>query len=317
MTTKEEAQIAVNWLNMVNPNNDPIKRTILSALQSHIAAQTDDAREVFEKEYSTGEPLIDAESLSRRPDGEYEVALARLCFKWFLKGRAATAPKHSPSQWLNLFKLVANGTWTPEQAVEHMIDSVPECVQPEIANSLTDCESMMILDGNNPLANTDAKPAEKLRSLIDDYISLKGNAEKLAGALRSYPTDDKYWNETAKPAIAEYDKQRGGLSPALNLAWRNTKIRQREGVIVNTTDTEMTMKEQLANVREAMDWNWLDEIEPPPLDVSNLMDEAFSILDTIEQDRNDERKHDYLQGYDAGFIDGYKKGEITAAQGKT
>ena len=51
-----------------------------------------EAREAFEMEYKTGEPLIDIESLARRQDGEYETALARLCFKWFSKGQALQRP---------------------------------------------------------------------------------------------------------------------------------------------------------------------------------------------------------------------------------
>lgn len=69
------------------------------ALQSQIDAKpVDDAaqaeptdaevREAFERDYSCGDPLIDGESLARNSDGTYETALARLCFKWFGKGRA-------------------------------------------------------------------------------------------------------------------------------------------------------------------------------------------------------------------------------------
>lgn len=50
---------------------------------------TDTVREKFEKEYSSGDLCCDAISLARREDGEYEQALARMCFKWFCKGGAA------------------------------------------------------------------------------------------------------------------------------------------------------------------------------------------------------------------------------------
>lgn len=51
---------------------------------------TDTMREKFEKEYSSGDLCCDAISLARREDGEYEQALARMCFKWFCKGSAAS-----------------------------------------------------------------------------------------------------------------------------------------------------------------------------------------------------------------------------------
>lgn len=43
----------------------------------------------FERQYASGDDVSDAISLARRDDGEYEQALARLCFKWFCKGRTA------------------------------------------------------------------------------------------------------------------------------------------------------------------------------------------------------------------------------------
>lgn len=46
-------------------------------------------REAFELQYASGDYASDAISLARRQDGEYEQALARLCFKWFCKGRKA------------------------------------------------------------------------------------------------------------------------------------------------------------------------------------------------------------------------------------
>ena len=48
-----------------------------------------DIRKDFEAVYSTGESIIDAHSLAMRDDGEYEQALARLCFKYFSKGYQA------------------------------------------------------------------------------------------------------------------------------------------------------------------------------------------------------------------------------------
>jgi len=49
----------------------------------------DGEREKFEKEYASGDAVSDAISLARREDGEYEQALARMCFKWFRKGHEA------------------------------------------------------------------------------------------------------------------------------------------------------------------------------------------------------------------------------------
>lgn len=40
-----------------------------------------------------------------------------------------SVPLYTDQQWLNLFRTVADGTWTPEQAVEHMKDDVVECVK--------------------------------------------------------------------------------------------------------------------------------------------------------------------------------------------
>lgn len=48
-------------------------------------------REAFEATYSSGDVISDAMSLARRGDGEYEQSLARLCFKWFCRGRACSA----------------------------------------------------------------------------------------------------------------------------------------------------------------------------------------------------------------------------------
>lgn len=50
---------------------------------------TDKQREAFEREYATGDAVSDSISLARREDGEYEQALARMCFKWFCKGQKA------------------------------------------------------------------------------------------------------------------------------------------------------------------------------------------------------------------------------------
>lgn len=46
-------------------------------------------REEFEVKYGTGDRLVDSISLAIREDGEYEQALARLCFKWFSHGHRA------------------------------------------------------------------------------------------------------------------------------------------------------------------------------------------------------------------------------------
>ncbi len=45
-----------------------------------------ECREAFEAQYASGDGFSDAISLARREDGEYEQALARMCFKWFCKG---------------------------------------------------------------------------------------------------------------------------------------------------------------------------------------------------------------------------------------
>lgn len=50
---------------------------------------TDTQREAFEREYATGDIVCDSISLARREDGEYERALARMCFKWFCNGQKA------------------------------------------------------------------------------------------------------------------------------------------------------------------------------------------------------------------------------------
>lgn len=42
---------------------------------------------------------------------------------------AASTPKFTEEQWLNLFRTVAARTWTPEQAVEHMKTDVSACVR--------------------------------------------------------------------------------------------------------------------------------------------------------------------------------------------
>jgi hypothetical protein len=52
---------------------------------------TDKTREAFEAQYASGDAFSDAISLARRDDGEYEQALARMCYKWFCKGQAATS----------------------------------------------------------------------------------------------------------------------------------------------------------------------------------------------------------------------------------
>lgn len=48
-------------------------------------------REAFEREYASGDCVSDAISLARRDDGDYEQALARMCYKWFCKGKAASS----------------------------------------------------------------------------------------------------------------------------------------------------------------------------------------------------------------------------------
>lgn len=50
----------------------------------------DRVREAFERDYACGDEIIDALSLCRNPDGTYQQALARMCYKWFCKGRAST-----------------------------------------------------------------------------------------------------------------------------------------------------------------------------------------------------------------------------------
>jgi hypothetical protein len=52
---------------------------------------SDTVREKFEQEYKCGDECIDALSLCTNPDGTYQQALARMCFKWFCKGQAAQA----------------------------------------------------------------------------------------------------------------------------------------------------------------------------------------------------------------------------------
>lgn len=47
----------------------------------------EEQRAAFEREYATGDAVSDSISLARREDGEYEQALARMCFKWFCKGQ--------------------------------------------------------------------------------------------------------------------------------------------------------------------------------------------------------------------------------------
>lgn len=47
---------------------------------------SDEMREAFEREQCTGDVVSDAITLSRREDGEYEHAWARVCWKWFKKG---------------------------------------------------------------------------------------------------------------------------------------------------------------------------------------------------------------------------------------
>lgn len=47
-------------------------------------------RQEFEAKYSSGDVISDAMSLARRDDGEYEQSLARLCFKWFCRGRVCS-----------------------------------------------------------------------------------------------------------------------------------------------------------------------------------------------------------------------------------
>lgn len=49
----------------------------------------DKVKQDFGAAYSSGDTICDAMSLARRDDGEYKQALARLCYKWFIKGRAA------------------------------------------------------------------------------------------------------------------------------------------------------------------------------------------------------------------------------------
>lgn len=68
----------------------------------------DKIREAFEREYSMGDVMGDAISMARREDGEYEQALARLCFKWFCKGQAALASKTQVTEEFTQAKLNAN-----------------------------------------------------------------------------------------------------------------------------------------------------------------------------------------------------------------
>lgn len=92
-----------------SPADAELDEQIEQALTAHEAAKAaapDDVREAFEASYRTGESYLDAESLARRPDGEYEAALARLCFKWFGLGHAAALrqPQGVPREVVDALK---------------------------------------------------------------------------------------------------------------------------------------------------------------------------------------------------------------------
>lgn len=91
---------------------------------------------------------------------------------------AATSPKqYTTEQWLNLFKTVAKGTWTPEQAVQHMNDSVPECVQNDIAEKLAGATRGLLLmcEGENfPLKAEHMMPMTEARKQLTAYQAAKG-----------------------------------------------------------------------------------------------------------------------------------------------
>lgn len=68
-------------------------------------------RKEFESMYSVGDRIVDSHSLAMREDGEYEQALARMCFKWFSRGYQVAARERDEligklliamdKQWLN------------------------------------------------------------------------------------------------------------------------------------------------------------------------------------------------------------------------
>lgn len=72
-----------------DPDGDIMWRAGIARAATMLLRQSGgDTRERFEREYGCGDPISDAMSLARREDGEYEQSLARLCFRWFCKGRS-------------------------------------------------------------------------------------------------------------------------------------------------------------------------------------------------------------------------------------
>ena len=58
-------------------------------------------RAAFEREYASRAEFVDAISLCKNPDGTYQQALARMCFKWFCKGQAAKADSRAINEALD------------------------------------------------------------------------------------------------------------------------------------------------------------------------------------------------------------------------
>ena len=71
-------------------------------------------------------------------DDETVSEFRKRVLRWYadnfqIVAQALTAPPQVPQrteqEWLNLFRLVAKGTWSPETALKHLMDEMPESVR--------------------------------------------------------------------------------------------------------------------------------------------------------------------------------------------